>query len=225
MTDPSAIAGALPFSVRFDPSALGAPRYNLAPTQQQFVVLRDASATDDAPELRLMTWGFVPGWAKDPAVLKQHPINARAETVRTSPMFRAAFRARRCAVIVDGFYEWEKSVGGGKQPWLIRLRRGGPFPLAGLWERHGEGARARDTCTILTTTPNTVMRPIHNRMPVVLAVDAVAQWIDPAFQDLEAAQAMLAPCPDAWLDLRRVSPYVNSPSHDDPRCVAEVPET
>jgi putative SOS response-associated peptidase YedK len=139
-------------------------RDNIAPTQEVLIVRR--ASPQASREARLHRWGLVPSWAKDPAI-GNRLINARAETVATKPAFRRAFKERRCLVLADGFYEWHKE-GANKQPYHIRLRDGRPFAFTGLGE-HWEGEEtAIDSCTLLTTTPNEVMRPLHDRMPVIL---------------------------------------------------------
>ncbi|MFI5341469.1 MAG: SOS response-associated peptidase [Candidatus Methylomirabilales bacterium] len=135
------------------------PRYNIAPTQEVLVVVQDpATARRQARRYR---WGLIPSWAKDPAIGNQL-INAQAETAATKPAFRVAFRRRRCLILADGFYEW-KTENRHKQPYYIRLHNGWPFAFAGLWEHwEGPGGKAIDSCTILTTTPNDLLRPLHH---------------------------------------------------------------
>src|SRR5438067_3297187 len=140
------------------------PSYNVAPTQAVLAVRVPAGR--DKPELAALKWGLVPGWADDPAI-GNRLINARAETVAEKPAFRAAFRQRRCLVLADGFFEWQK-VNGRKQPYYFGLRRGEPFAFAGLWERWDKGEIPLETCTLLTTEANTLLRPLHDRMPVIL---------------------------------------------------------
>ena len=150
------------------------PRYNVAPTDEAPVVrLRDSER-----ELVPLRWGLVPYWAKDPKI-GYSTINAGAETVATAASFREAFRRRRCLVVTDGFYEWKKLEGGAKQPHRIVMKDREPFGLAGLWERWkpGDGAEPVQTFTIITTTPNAVCSPIHNRMPVVIAPADFDAWL------------------------------------------------
>jgi putative SOS response-associated peptidase YedK len=171
-------------------------------------------------ELVFLRWGLIPPWATDPAV-GNRMINARAETAATRPAFRAALRRRRCLVLADGFYEW-RSDGRRKQPFLFHRPDQRPFGFAGLWETwEGPDHRVVESCTLLTTEANAVVRPIHNRMPVILLRDAHAAWLDPAVEDPSPLAALLRPYPEADLVARPVSPYVNSPTHDDPRCIEE----
>ncbi|MCH7795368.1 MAG: SOS response-associated peptidase, partial [Proteobacteria bacterium] len=165
-----------------------------------------------------LRWGLIPAWAKDPAI-GNRTINARAETVAEKPAFRAAFRERRCLIVADGFYEW-KTEAGGKQPYRITLVDGGPFALAGLWERWAgpHGGEAIESCTIVTTEANARLRAIHPRMPVILAPDAFDPWLDPETPGAEA-EALLVPYPSEALTHYRVSPRLNSPANDDPALI------
>jgi putative SOS response-associated peptidase YedK len=191
------------------------PRYNIAPTQPLLSVL----LADGQRRARWLRWGLIPSWAKDPAAIS-HTINARAETVAEKPMYRSAFRARRCLLLVDGFYEWHAAQGAkAKQPYAIRARDGGGFALAGLWERwHRDGAEPITSCTIVTTTANATMAPIHDRMPVILDPRDFDAWLDPETPAADL-RALLRPAPDDRLRAYPVSVWVNSPAHDDPRCL------
>lgn len=193
-----------------------APRYNIAPTQPVLVVLRgQSSALRQSARRR---WGLIPSWAKDPAI-GNRLINARAETVATKPAFRRAFRERRCLILADGFYEWERQ-GQRKQPFCIRMRRGHPFAFAALWERwQGPEASPLDTCTILTTTANDLVGRIHNRMPVILAPADYEAWLDPSIQDPERLRPLLRPSPADEMVAYPVGPRVNNPANDSPTCL------
>ncbi len=149
-------------------------------------------------------------------------INAQAETAATKPAFRAAFRKRRCLILADGFYEWKKE-GRRKQPFHIRLGDGRPFAFAGLWE-HWEGAegKAIDFCTILTTTPNDLLRPLHHRMAVIMAPSDYDLWLDPAIQEVERLQPLLHPYPAEDMMAYPVSTRVNNPANDHPECVEPI---
>ena len=194
------------------------PRYNIAPTQEVLVVRQPAPQA--SREARLHRWGLVPSWAKDPAI-GNRLINARAETVASRPAFRLAFKERRCLVLADGFYEWH-TEGARKQPYHIRLRDGRPFAFAGLWE-HWEGEEAAiDSCTLLTTTPNEVMRPLHDRMPVIVSVAEYDQWLDCRGQDTEHLHEMLRPYPGEDLIAYPVSKRVNNPANETPECLAPL---
>ena len=193
-----------------------APQYNIAPTQTVPIVRRRKS--EEGRELAFVRWGLVPFWAKDLSI-GSRLINARAEGIAEKPAFRDAFKARRCLVPADGFYEWRK-IDGGKQPMLVRLRSGEPFGFAGLWERWRGPEGPVETFTIVTTDPNAVTAPIHNRMPVILDPADYDQWLDPTKPD---GQALLRPCPDDWLEACPVSTKVNSPRNDSADLIEPLP--
>ncbi|ATB26766.1 SOS response-associated peptidase [Melittangium boletus] len=198
-------------------SAIERPRYNLAPTQQMPVVLNDGTRLLDTAR-----WGLVPSWAKDPA-LGNKLINARAETVAEKPSFRSAFKRRRCLVLVDGWFEWKQST-KPKTPYYFHRKDGRPMAFAGLWEEWtapdtGEVLR---TCTILTTGPNAVMAPIHDRMPVILQPEAQDIWLRPEPQEATTLQPLLVPDEASPLELWEVARVVNSPTNDVAACVERV---
>jgi putative SOS response-associated peptidase YedK len=198
------------------------PRYNIAPTQPVAAVraAKDAVPTDAgvARELVLLRWGLIPFWTKDPTI-GARMINARSETVAEKPAFRAAFKRRRCLVVADGFYEWQKQ-NGGKQPFFIRLQDGRPFAFAGLWE-HWAGADGSviESCTLLTTEPNDLLRPLHNRMPVILLPRDYDLWLDPEMQKPGLLMPLLGSYPASEMEAYPVSRWVNKPQNDDPRCI------
>ena len=197
------------------------PCFNIAPTQPVAVVRYGPERSESERELVWLHWGLIPSWAKDRSI-GNRMINARSETVAEKPAYRAAFRRRRCLVAADGFYEWQRT-GRAKQPWFIRLRDDRPFAFAGLWE-HWEGADHSyvESCTLVTTEPNSLMRPIHDRMPVILASEAYDRWLDPEVQKPEPLLPLLRPYPAEEMIAYPVSPYVNSPTHDDPQCIERV---
>jgi len=191
------------------------PRYNIAPTQPVAAVRLAAGGA--ARELALLHWGLIPFWAKDPAI-GARLINARSETAADKPAFRAAFRRRRCLVVADGFYEWQKQP-GSKQPFFIRLRDGRPFAFAGLWELwKGEDESVIESCTLLTTTPNDLIRPLHDRMPVILHPRDYGLWLDLDVQDPARLTPLLRPYAAEEMAAYPVSRFVNRPENDDPRC-------
>jgi putative SOS response-associated peptidase YedK len=218
-----------------EPPADLAPRYNIAPSQDVLVVRAAESGERTIAPVR---WGLVPWWSKEiPRSLST--INARAESAAEKPAFRDPFRQRRCLVPANGFYEWQPSPGGRggpRQPFLARLRGGEPFAIAGLWERWrprarsdgpsapgaGDGERL-ESCAILTTAPNPLMAPIHDRMPVLLPPEAWDLWLDPREHDVERLRAILRPFPAEAMEAIPVTPWVNDPRHDDPRCVEPQP--
>ena len=188
-----------------------APRYNIAPSQPVAVVRDDAAG---ARQVALLTWGFLP---KDALEGDRPFINARAETAAERPSFRDAFARRRCLVAADGFYEWE-GTGKKRQPWYLRLASGRPFAFAGLWEPPRTEEKP-GTCTLLTTAPNELVRSIHDRMPVILAPDEAAAWLDPR-KPLADLRALLHAYPAPAMTAFRVGTAVNNARFDDPSCIA-----
>jgi putative SOS response-associated peptidase YedK len=195
------------------------PRYNIAPTQ--LVAAVREMPTGQGREMVFLRWGLIPSWADDLSI-GNRMINARSETAAVKPSFRKAFRSRRCLVVADGFYEWQKT-GGGKQAYLIGLRDNQPFGLAGLWERWEKGGEPVESCTILTTEANELMRPIHDRMPVIIPKEQYGQWLDPRSQDVEELDKFLVPFPAEGLRAYRVSSVVNNARNDVPQCVQAIP--
>lgn len=193
---------------------LDLPRYNVAPTQDAPVV----AVGGEGRRIAAFRWGLVPFWADDPSI-GNRLINARSETVAEKPAFRAAFRRRRCLVVADGFYEWQRPSGGEgpKRPfWLHRPDRR-PFAMAGIWERWGELL----TFAILTTRAPEWMKPIHDRMPLLLARDLRERWLDREAGPDDLA-ALLEPGARPPLEAREVSTFVNSPANDAPECIEPV---
>ncbi len=194
------------------------PRFNIAPTQAAPVVRVSPHETPPQRQLVFLHWGLVPSWASDPAI-GNRMINARAETAADKPSFRTAMRRRRCLVVADGFYEWQ-TVGKRRQPMFIHLRDERPLAFAGLWESwEGADHSALESCTILTTSANDLIRPIHDRMPVIVAPEDYGRWLDPSVQKAEPILPLLRPYPSEPMDAYPVSTRVNSPAQDDPRCV------
>jgi putative SOS response-associated peptidase YedK len=192
------------------------PRYNIAPTQPVPVVR--VGAAGQVRELELLRWGLIPSWSKDPAA-GARLINARSETAAGKPSFRAAFKHRRCLIPAAGFYEWQRT-GGGKQPYYIHRKDRRAFAFAGLWEHWaGPDGSVIESCTILTTTPNDLLRPLHDRMPVILCPTDFALWLDPAVTEASRIQPLLVPCPADQLVAYAVTTHVNSPRNDDPGCI------
>jgi putative SOS response-associated peptidase YedK len=200
------------------------PRYNIAPTQDVAAVRLSPDGSERV--LDTLRWGLIPRWAKDPAI-GSRMINARCETVAEKPSFKDAFQKRRCLIPADGFYEWrkpaDKKPSGKKQPMFIRRPDDSPLLLAGLWELwRGPGADRIESCTILTTAANALVKPIHDRMPVVIDPKHIDLWLG-ATQDLELLTPLFQPFPPAQLTAYPVSPFVNSPKNDDPRCLEPLP--
>src|SRR5262245_36218167 len=192
------------------------PRYNVAPTQAVLAVRVPAEAGES--EAVALRWGLVPRWA-DSLAVGNRLINARSETVATKPAFRDAFQRRRCLILADGFFEWVP-VGGRKQPHYFRLGDGGPFAFAGLWDRWEDpDGGSVQSCTILTTEANGLVKPVHERMPVILAPADFGAWLDPKTLGGSEAQALLRPYPAEAMTAYPVGLRVNSPKHDDAECV------
>jgi putative SOS response-associated peptidase YedK len=182
--------------------------YNIAPTQQVATVL----AENGKRKLEMLHWGLIPSWAKDPEV-GNRMINARAETVAEKPSYRKAFQERRCLILADGFYEWQKTD-NGKQPFYIRMEDESPFAFAGLWESWRNGREIR-SCTIITTAPNELAASIHNRMPVILHPEDYDMWLDPDFDEREPLTSLLKPFPAEAMEAYPVSRRVNKPANND----------
>ena len=192
-------------------------RYNIAPSQD-ILAIRTAPEAG-RPEWVMLRWGLVPFWSKEPGG-KRPLINARAEGIETKPSFRGPVRHRRCIVPASGFYEWRRE-GSGKQPYFVRPAEDEVFALAAIWD-HWEGKQGEVIESVaITTSANELMLPIHDRMPVTLEEEDVAEWIAPATK-LEKALAMLKPCSSARMVTYPVSSLVNSARHDGPECVARV---
>lgn len=190
------------------------PRYNIAPSTSAMVIRH----THHGMSLALLQWGLIPHWAKD-SNMRSRMINARSETAAEKLSFRAAFRQRRCLIPTDGFYEWKKA-GRGKQPHFIRMANQKPFAMAGLWESwSSQGEPPLETFTILTTEPNDLMRPIHNRMPVIINPDHYRKWVDPRMQDTDTLAGMMVPYPETHMEAYPVAPYLNNPRNDSPLCM------
>ena len=208
------------FDVEETPSL--APRYNIAPTQPVAAVRfnRDRGRR----ELLHLHWGLIPFWAKDTSMAGRM-INARSETVAEKPAFRAAYKYRRCLIPASGFYEWQKQ-NGHKQPYYIHHAEAQPLALAGLWE-HWQGADGSEieSCTILTTRPNDKIRPLHNRMPVILNTQDYEVWLHSDGQNMDELQHLLRPAPEEALEAYPISTYVNNPQNEGPRCVAPLAES
>lgn len=202
------------------------PSYNVAPRADVPVV----AERHGERVLDVVRWGLIPSWAKDRSI-GDRLINARAETITTSNAFKRAFERRRCIVPADGFYEWQKIEGQRiKQPWFFRRRDGEPLAFAGLWEiwhdrTEGDDAPRVRTCTIITTTPNEVIAPIHDRMPVVLAESAWDTWLDVENRDTASLAGLLAPMPAAEIEAWTVSTLVNKADNNGPELLERVSVT
>ncbi len=210
--DPAAVRGRFPIGESVDVRR----RYNVAPGDDVLAVTTDRAG---APRGELLRWGFVPSWSKHPDTsLKM--INARVETVAERPAYRRAFERFRCLIVADGFYEWRAMPAGSKQPFHITREDGELFAFAGLWSIwHGDADRTLRTCTILTTAANPLIAPLHDRMPVILARDAEAAWLDTSTPPDQLADILHGRAPEQTA-LRPVGSAVNDARYDGPECLA-----
>lgn len=216
-----ATPGVVADQFRFEELSDLTPRYNIAPSQPVVSVRMNSGST--TREGVMLKWGLIPSWAKDPA-MGMKLINARAETVAEKPSFRKAFRQRRCLVLADGFYEWQKE-GQTKQPYYIRMKDERPFAFAGLWEHWTDAeGNVLETCALMTTEPNEIMTPIHHRMPVILNPNAYDPWLDPTLQDVSRLTPLLQSYPAEEMMANPVSRVVNNARIDDPRCIEPFTE-
>jgi putative SOS response-associated peptidase YedK len=191
------------------------PRYNIAPTQPVAVIPNDGKN-----RLDFFIWGLIPSWAKDNKI-GYRMINARSETLHEKPAFRAAFRRRRCLVLADGFYEWRQEPGKKvKTPIYIQIEPKKTFAFAGLWEnwQSPDGSEVL-SCTIITTPPNDLVEPIHNRMPAILDPQVYTDWLTPEEIDPSRLGKLLKPYPGDDMIAYPVSRLVNSPENDLPECI------
>lgn len=205
------------------PEARYFPQFNAAPTQSVAIVR--AEAEGPGRQLALVRWGLIPSWAKDMKI-GNSTINARGETVAEKPAFRSAFKKRRCLVVADGFYEWKKG-GKVKQPYFIHRTDDKPFAFAGLWETwYGPDKEAKgeplETCTIVTTTANDLMSPLHDRMPVILNPIDYDLWLDPTIADREKLEPLIVPYEGDEFTSTQVSTFVNNVRNQGPECVVPM---
>ena len=209
-SSPKKIAGK--FEVEDVPPLL--ERYNVAPAQQVLGI----RGSEDKREATFFRWGLVPAWAKDPSIGNKL-INARSETAAEKPSFREAFKRRRILVPAEGFYEWAGRGTKGRRPLYFHMKDGEPFAIAGLWERWEGGDEPLETCTLLTTEANSLLAPYHDRMPVILKPEEYGLWLDPGVRRAELLTPLLRPYPHEGMTAYTVSPLVNSPANEGPRCV------
>ena len=216
-----------------------APDFNVAPTKEVYAVVErppsgDKEATPER-QLRALTWGLVPFWAKDPKV-GSRMINARMETVAEKPAYKRAFASRRCLLPADGYFEWypTEQVGKGgkplKQPFFIRPKDGGVLAMAGLYEIWRDPDRAEDdpdrfrwTCTVLTTQAEDAVGHIHDRMPLMVERDRWSAWLDPAVSERDDLLSLLVPAAPGRLEAFPVSTDVNNVRNNGPELVEPIP--
>jgi putative SOS response-associated peptidase YedK len=219
------------FGAAFEGETLG-ENYNVAPTNDIYAVV---AGPDGEPRLEVFHWGLIPVWAKDIKV-GYKMINARAETVASKSVYKSALKKKRCLIPMDGFYEWKAGEPGGpvtkagkpaKQPMFINRLDGEPLAVAGLWSawRDPAGDPTADwlhSATIVTTSANATMAPIHDRMPVILPRSVWDEWLDPENQNLEVLSGLLVPASDSLLTVRAVSTDVNNVRNKGPELIAPV---
>jgi putative SOS response-associated peptidase YedK len=216
--DPTHLQEAFPWATI--PSELN-PRFNIAPSQPIAVIPNSGENI-----LSMYTWGLIPSWSKDPTI-GNRMINARAETLAEKPSFRNAYRRRRCLILADGFYEWkQESNRNSKTPMYIHMKNRNPFAFAGLWEiwNSPDGSEIR-SCTIITTQPNSLLEPIHNRMPVILPPDAYSRWLDPGEKQPAQLNDLLIPFHSSEMEAYPVSKMVNNTQNDSADLIHPIGDT
>jgi putative SOS response-associated peptidase YedK len=197
-----------------------APRYNIAPTQDILIIRHPWQQPEARLEAASVKWGLLPSWAKD-ASMAAKLANARGETVAEKPAFRSAFRRMRCLIPADGFYEWEATP-SGKQPWFLRLKSHEPLAFAGLWEHwKAPDGTPLETATIITTGANELVRPVHDRMPVILKPGDWAAWLG-AQAKADDLKALLKPLPTDLMERYRVSRRMSNARNEGEECMAPV---
>ncbi|MEN8108312.1 MAG: SOS response-associated peptidase [Pseudomonadota bacterium] len=189
------------------------PRYNIAPSQQ-IPIIRDI---ETSRELVMARWGLIPSWSKE-SKSKYSTINARIESVAEKPTYRTPFKHQRCLIPADGFYEW-KQVNGNKVPHHIRMKDGKVFAFAGLWDHWQGEDDSIESCTIIVMPSNEIMKPIHERMPAIIAPAQYDWWLDSRITDKQEIMQYLTSAPSSQLTACPVSTWVNSPKNDDERCI------
>jgi putative SOS response-associated peptidase YedK len=182
------------------------PRYNIAPSQEVLAVIQGEQGNKGG----FLKWGLVPSWAEDPKI-GYKMINARAETLSEKPSFKRLLTRRRCLIVADGFYEW-KRMGSTKQPYHIRLKNGQPFSFAGLWDRWEKNGEKIQSCTIITTEANKLMKDIHHRMPVILTKEHEKMWLDRSIG--ENVKEVLVPFEYHEMEAYPITSLVNSPKNE-----------
>jgi putative SOS response-associated peptidase YedK len=211
------------------PETLLPASWNIAPTNDIYAVVEHADGTR---HVEVFHWGLVPIWAKD-IKIGSKMINARSEGLATKSAYKAAFKRKRCLVPMDGFYEWKATPGlvgpkgkPAKQPMFIHRLDGEPLAVAGLWETwrdpsNPDGGRLH-SCTVITTSANATMAPVHDRMPVILAPQAWEEWLNPANDDLESLGRLLVPAPPKLLTMYPVSTAVNHVREKGPELIEPI---
>jgi len=214
--DPTTLSETLP---GFEMPDQLSPSYNITPTQDVAV-----AANHSENKVEFFHWGLIPSWAKDPR-LGNRMINARSETLAEKPSFRTPYKRRRCLVLADGYYEWQKEPRGGpKTPFYIRMASDKPFAFAGLWESWYAPGEENPvlSCTIITCSPNELLQKVHHRMPVILDQDAYGLWLSPSEQTPDDLNHLLQPYPSEEMMSYAVSRLVNQPKNNSSQCILPV---
>lgn len=197
------------------------PRYNIAPSQTVTAIRQDSEGHNQLFNPR---WGLIPSWSKDTSI-GNHTINARAETVHEKPAFRHAIRYRRCIIPASGFYEWVHKEGEKGAPLYIHLKDEQPMCFAGIWEHwKPEDGPEIESCSIITTSSNTLIKSIHDRMPVILHPGDFELWLNRNMHDPEQLKQLYQPYPADLTEMYPVSPLVNSPRNTGPECIKPLPK-
>lgn len=195
------------------------PRYNIAPSQNILSVLNTKSTS-----IQYIKWGLIPFWSKDEKIGSKL-INARIETLQEKPAFRNSLKSKRCIIFADGFFEWDKNTSTKKIPYFIRLKSQEPFAFAGLWDSWKDSDNnVINSCTIITTQSNELMKNIHNRMPVILQNELIPNWLSNDYFDLELIEELKEPYSSEKMEMYMVSSIVNSPMNDNPLCTNRLNE-
>lgn len=191
--------------------------FNITPSSRILAVRYQ----ETGKELALLRWGLIPSWVKDSAAVKAI-INARSETAQEKPFFRQALRKRRCIIPANGFFEWQRT-GNSKQPYYIRMKSDEIMGLAGIWEsRTSPDGERRETCAVLTVSANSLIRTIHERMPVIIRPDDYPLWLDRDIVDPTLVKQLCVACPAELLEMYPVSSLVNNPRNNSPECIARL---
>ncbi|MBY0122491.1 SOS response-associated peptidase [Bacillus sp. S/N-304-OC-R1] len=197
---------------------LFSPSYNVAPSQSVLSVINDGSKN----RLGFLRWGLIPSWAKDEKI-GYKMINARAETLHEKPSFRQAYKNRRCLIIADSFYEWKRHDDNTKTPMRIKLKSDELFAMAGLWEQwKSPDGTSIFSCSVITTTPNELVKDIHDRMPVILKPEDERVWLDRTITNTAYLDKLLKPIDQELMEAHEVSPLVNSPKNNSVELIQKI---
>lgn len=194
------------------------PNYNVAPSQSVLSIINDGASN----RLGYFRWGLIPPWSKD-IKIGYKMINARAETLTEKPSFRTAFKKKRCLVIADSFYEWIRNDDKTKTPMRIKLKSDNLFAMAGLWETwKSPDGQSIHSCTVITTKPNSLVKDIHDRMPVILKPEDEKVWLDTAIDNTTYLNTLLKPLSEDLMEAYEVSSLVNSPKNNSPNLIQKI---